>query len=191
MGMSNLKKKRKITILDIALIGVMTAMLEVCKTALSFLPNVELVSFWIIMFTLFFGWRMLFVIPVFVLIEGCIYGFGSWWFMYLYVWPLLAGIAYINRRQQSMWFWSILSSVFGLMYGLFCTPVHGAMSIASGGFEKGMYAAFAWWIAGIPYAIVHGAANFAVMAVCYTPVRRAMEKLSPLPRCPQTMTERK
>ena len=50
MGMSNLKKKRKITILDIALIGVMTAMLEVCKTALSFLPNVELVSFWIILF---------------------------------------------------------------------------------------------------------------------------------------------
>ena len=94
-------------------------------------------------------------------------------------------------KQKTMWFWSILSSVFGLMYGFFCTPVHGAMSIASGGFEKGMYAAFAWWIAGIPYDIVHGAANFAVMAVCYTPVRRAMEKLSPLPRCPQTMTERK
>ncbi|MDE6167835.1 MAG: hypothetical protein K2G28_05195 [Acetatifactor sp.] len=189
--MDDQKKKRKITIQDIALIGIMTAMLEVCKAALSFLPNVELVSFWIIMFTLFFSWRIAFVIPVFVLIEGCIYGFGSWWFMYLYVWPLLAWITYMNRRQQSIWFWSILSSVFGLMYGFFCTPVHGAMSIASGGFRNGLYAAFAWWVAGIPYDIIHGIGNFVVMAVCYVPVRRAVSMISPLPHCLRTEKEKK
>ena len=44
----------KISIKDITLIGMMVAVIEVCKIALSFLPNIERVSFWIIMFTLFF-----------------------------------------------------------------------------------------------------------------------------------------
>ena len=45
----------KLTVKDIALIGMMIALLEVCKRAMDFLPNVELVTFWIIMFTLFLG----------------------------------------------------------------------------------------------------------------------------------------
>ena len=81
--------EKKLTIGDIALMGVMVAVIEVCKVALNFLPNIELTSFWIIMFTLLFRWRILFVIPVFILVEGAMYGFGLWWIMYLYAWPLL------------------------------------------------------------------------------------------------------
>ena len=86
--MEKQRANRKITIRDIALIGAMVAVIVVCKEALNFVPNVELVSFWIILFTLFFGWRILFVVPVFILIEGCIYGMGLWWIMYLYVCPM-------------------------------------------------------------------------------------------------------
>ena len=46
--------EKKLTIGDIALMGVMVAVIEVCKVALNFLPNIELTSFWIIMFTLLF-----------------------------------------------------------------------------------------------------------------------------------------
>lgn len=82
-------KKRclKNTTLDITMIGMAIALIEVCKAALMGLPNIELTSFWIIMFTLFFGNRILFVIPAFILIEGCMFGFGIWWIMYLYIWP--------------------------------------------------------------------------------------------------------
>ena len=57
--MNKNNKKYKLTIRDIALIGMMVAVIEVCKAALNFLPNIELTTFWIIMFTLFFGWKIL------------------------------------------------------------------------------------------------------------------------------------
>ena len=62
------KREKKLTIQDIALMGVMVAVIEACKAAMAFLPNIELTSFWIIMFTLLFRWRILFVIPVFILV---------------------------------------------------------------------------------------------------------------------------
>ena len=96
------KQSRHLSIRDIALIGAMVAVIEVCKMVMAPLPNIELTSFWVILFTLFFGWKMLFVIPVFILIEGCVYGFGLWWMMYLYAWPLLALFAYINRKKEPL-----------------------------------------------------------------------------------------
>ena len=85
-----MKSRLKITAKDIAITGMMIAIIEVAKNALAFIPNVELVSLLVILFTLYFGKKILFVIPAFILLEGCIYGFGLWWIMYLYVWPLLA-----------------------------------------------------------------------------------------------------
>ncbi len=174
---SKQKKKRKLTVQDIALIGVMAAVIVVCKEALSFLPNIELVSFLIILFTLSFGWRILLVVPVFVLIEGVLYGMGLWWIMYLYAWPLLALFAYLNREQESVWFWSILSAAFGLLFGFFCAIPYAVIGIADSGLRGGLYAGFTWWIAGIPWDMVHGAANFVVMLALYHPMRAAMRRI--------------
>ena len=100
----------KITVKDIALIGVMVAVIEACKFALSAIPNVELTSFWIIVFTLMFKKKIFVVIPVFILIEGAVFGFGLWWVMYLYAWPLLAIVTFIFHT---------LSSLFRPLYSTF------------------------------------------------------------------------
>lgn len=171
------EKKHKNTIQDIALIGVMVAVIVVCKEVLSFVPGIELVSFWIILFTLFFEWRILFVVPVFVLIEGCIYGMGLWWIMYLYVWPLLALLAYLNRKKESVWFWSILSAAFGLCFGFLCAIPYFVIGITDKGIRGGLYAGFTWWVAGIPHDILHCIGNFVVMLVLYVPMRKIMRKL--------------
>ena len=97
-----MKSKTKITVRDIAITGMMIATIEVAKNALAFIPNVELVSLLVILFTLYFGKKILFVIPAFILLEGCIYGFGLWWIMYLYTWPLLVLITWIFRKQKSL-----------------------------------------------------------------------------------------
>ena len=78
----------------------MVAIIETCKMAMAVLPNIELTSFWIIMFTLYFGWRIIYAIPVFILIEGAIWGIGPWWIMYLYAWPLLAAITWFLRKKD-------------------------------------------------------------------------------------------
>ena len=175
--MDKWKGHKKLTIGDIALMGVMVAVIEVCKVALSFLPNIELTSFWIIMFTLLFQWRILFVIPVFILVEGAVYGFGLWWIMYLYAWPLLALIAYVARKQESVWFWSFLSSMFGFLFGFLCAIPYVVIGAADSGLLGGLYAGFTWWVAGIPFDILHGVGNFVLMMVLYKPVRLAMKRV--------------
>lgn len=170
-------KKRKLTIADITTIGVMVAVIEVCKMTLLSIPNVELTSFWIILFTLFFGWRMLFVIPVFILIEGSMFGFGIWWVMYLYAWPLLALLAWLGRKQDSAVYFSILSGAFGLFFGLLCSIPYFFIGLTDGGVVNGITTALTWWVAGIPWDVVHGISNFIIMLILYKPVRMVMTKV--------------
>lgn len=174
----NNTKNLKISIKDICLIGIMVAVIEVCKAAMTFLPNIELTTFWLILFTLYFGKKVAFVVPVFILIEGCIYGFGSWWIMYLYTWPLLVLVVWICRRQESVWFWSVLSAVFGLLFGLFCAIPYFVLGTWDGGIRGGLYAGFTWWVAGIPWDIVHGISNFVLMLVLYKPVCMIMKRVT-------------
>ena len=161
--------KKRISAYDITLMALMVAIIEVCKFALAHIPNVELTSFWIIMFSLYYGWRIFYVLPVFILIEGIVYGFGLWWIMYLYVWPILAIATLLFRKQKDAWDLAIISCVFGLTFGFFS----GIPNV----FLLGMKGAFAWWIAGIPWDIVHGVANFAIMLVLYKPINFVMSKL--------------
>ena len=155
----------------------MVAVIEVCKAALSFLPNIELTTFWLILFTLFFGRKIVLVVPVFILIEGSIYGFNTWWIMYLYTWPLLVLLTWVFRKQKSVWFWSILSGMYGLFFGLLCSILYVVIGAVDGGIRSGLYAGFTWWVAGIPWDIVHCIGNFVLMLVLYLPVRTLMEKI--------------
>lgn len=168
---------KKVEVKDIAYIAMMIAIIEVCKGALSFLPNIELTSFWIIMFMKHFGKKTYLVIPAFILFEGCIYGFGLWWLMYLYTWPILALITWIFKKQESLIFWSVLSSLFGLAFGFLCSFPYFFIGLSSGGIKSGLSTQFAWWIAGIPWDIVHGIGNFVLMAALYVPISRVMARV--------------
>ncbi len=173
----SITKNKKLTIQDICLIGMMVAVIEVCKVALNFLPNIELTTFWLVMFTLFFGKKIIIVVPVFILIEGSIYGFNLWWIMYLYTWPLLVFVTWAFRKQQSAWFWSIFSGAFGLSFGLFCAIPYLVIGTINGGIQNGLYIFFNWWVAGIPWDIVHCIGNFVLMRVLYNPVRNLITKM--------------
>ncbi len=165
-----MRQRIKLTALDITLIGLMIAVIEVSKLLMKDIPNIELTSFWVIMFTLYFKGRVFFVIPAFVLIEGLLFGFGIWWIMYLYAWPILALITYFFRKMESAFFWSILSCVYGLLFGFLGSFVY----VLTSGFP----AAFAWWIAGIPWDVVHGVGNFVLMFVLYRPIQTVMKRIS-------------
>lgn len=160
----------KLTIKDITIMALMVAIIEVCKFALAHIPNVELTSFWIIMFTLYFGTRIFYIIPVFILIEGAVYGIHLWWIMYLYAWPLLAIVTLLLRKMKGAWEWSMVSGIFGLMFGLLCAIPYI--------FTSGIYGAFAYWVAGIPFDLIHGIANFVIMLVLYKPLNIVMAKMS-------------
>lgn len=154
----------------------MVAVIEVCKVAMMNLPNIEMTTFLIIMFTLYYGKRVLFVIPVFILIEGAMFGFGLWWVMYLYAWPLLALVTWLLRKMDSVWLWSILSGAFGLAFGFLCAFPHVAIWVAESGWAAGLSSGFTWWISGIPFDITHGIGNFVIMMVLYHPIKLILQK---------------
>lgn len=164
------KQNLKLSVRDIVLIGMMIAIIEVCKVLMMNIPNIELTTFWIIMFTLYFGKHILYVIPAFILIEGVMFGFGMWWIVYLYLWPLLSLITWLFRRVNSAWTWAMIAGMFGLFFGFF-----GAVPYIV---TSGIYSAFAWWIAGIPWDIVHGIGNFAIMLILYHPIRQIMNRVN-------------
>ena len=170
------KSAVSVSIRDITIIGIMVAVIEVCKVTMAVLPNIELTTFWIIMFTLFLGKKSVFAVPVFILIEGTMWGFGLWWIMYLYIWPLLALLTWIFRKRDNVWFWSILSGVFGLSVGALSALPYFFIGFSSGGMTGGLSGLFSYWIAGIPFDIIHCVSNFILMMVLYKPVRNIMNK---------------
>lgn len=169
-------KNSRFSTRDIAMIGLMIAVIEVCKAVLSFLPNIELTTFWLIMFTLYFGRKVMAVVPAFILVEGAIYGMNTWWIMYLYIWPLLVLLTWFFRKEESPLFWAIFSGIFGLCFGMLCSITYFFIGFSSGGVVAGLNTAFPWWISGIMWDIVHCVGNFVFMLVLFIPIRNVMKR---------------
>lgn len=178
MSKKNINKFWCMSTRDIALIGMMVAVIESSKMALAFLPNIELTTFWIIMFTHLFGNKIFWVIGVFTMIETVIYPPGLWIVMYLFTWPLLVFIVKVSLKVDSILYWSALSGIFGLMFGFWCSISYLIINTIGINLSSGITAAIAWWIAGIPWDIVHGVSNFILMLILYTPIRHLMKRMS-------------
>lgn len=146
--------------------GVLTAVLLVSQVAIAYLPNIELVSLLVITYTLVLGKRVLPILLAFTLLEGAMYGFGIWWASYLYVWPVLAGLTWVLKKSHAPdWGYAFLSCGFGLGFGLLCSIPYLA---------GGLGAAFSYWIAGIPFDLIHGASNLVIALVLFQPVKRIL-----------------
>lgn len=80
--------------------GILSALLIIGQVALGFLPNIEVVTLLVIAYTLVFGKKVFFIIYIFVLVEGLIYGFGLWWINYLYVWSVQAAVTLFSENRN-------------------------------------------------------------------------------------------
>lgn len=154
----------------LALLGILTAVLLGGQVALAALPNVEIVSLLVILYSLLLGRQVFLIIYAFVLLEGCLYGFGLWWVSYLYVWTLLAIIVLALRRTEApALFWAILSGFFGLAFGALCALPY----LVTGGIA----AAISYWLAGLGFDLIHCAGNFLVCLLLFRPLYRLLSRL--------------
>lgn len=150
--------------------GMITAAIEAAKTVLAFLPNIELVTFLIIVCTLVFGKKTCAAVFAFVGIECLIWGMGLWVINYLYVWPLLVLMTLIMKRRgfDSAPAYAVLSGAFGLGFGALCAIpylfIGGPVMMAS------------WWVSGIPFDLIHAGGNFVLCLVLFRPILRVLEK---------------
>ncbi|WP_031551650.1 MULTISPECIES: hypothetical protein [unclassified Oribacterium] len=159
-----------LSVKDIAYLGISLAILEASKLALDFLPNVEVVTLLFIVYTIFYGRKTLLIAFGFTAIECFLKGVNVWSIMYLYIWPMLIlMVFYANRKKVGFVFYCILSGFFGLFFGLFCSIPY----LFIGGWSM----AVTWWIAGIPYDIIHCVSNFVLTLILFKPLCKIMSKV--------------
>ena len=157
---------------EMVLFAVLGSVTFGAKVAMMWLPNIEPVSLFVMLFAVIFGRKAVFPIYVYVFLEIAVYGMNMWSINYLYVWAILAFVAWCLRSMQSPWGWAVLSGGFGLLFGALCAPVYL--------FTGGIHAAVSWWISGIPYDLLHCAGNFVMALVLFMPLRRVLERLCAL-----------
>lgn len=157
-------------IIHIVVMGLLAAILLIGQVGMAFLPNIEPVSTLIILYTLTHKKYIFYIIYVFVLLEGILYGFGIWWVSYLYIWSILALIVLALQKIDSALIWAVISGAFGLSFG--------ALTAIPYLISSGFGAAFAYWTNGIPYDILHCCGNFVLTLILYKPLLPVLKRFS-------------
>jgi len=149
--------------------GLLGAILFVSQLIMAPLPNIEPVTTLIIVCTLIYKKQVFFIIYIFVMLEGLLFGFGIWWISYLYIWSILALLVLALKKINNAILWAVISGAFGLLFGALCSIPY----LITGG----PGAAFAYWSAGIPYDILHCIGNFVLTMVLFKPLTRLLKML--------------
>lgn len=148
----------KITTREIAVFGIIGALMYASKAAMAFIPNVHLTGVFIVALTVVYRKKALYPIYIYVLLEGLFGGFTLWWVPYLYVWAVLWGAVMLlpknlPQRLEPL-IYMVVCSLHGFLFGTIFAP---AQALLFGLDFNGM---IAWIIAGLPFDAIHGVSNF-------------------------------
>lgn len=155
--------KAGVTARDITHIAVASVLLLVVQIALRLLPNIELVSLLIILYTLHFRYKTLCIIYIFAVIEGVVYGFHLWWITYLYVWTILFLITLLFKDMRSPLFWAIIAAIYGISFGTLTSLPYFVV----GGFSGGI----AYIVRGVLFDLAHCVGNFVLVIALFNPLQ--------------------
>ncbi len=161
----------KINIKEIAVFGMLGAVMYISKMLMEALPNMHLIGVFIVAITVVYRKKALYPIYIFVFLTGLIGGFNLWWVPYLYIWTVLWGVVMLLPRKMPktiepfvyMIVCSIHGFLFGVLYSIFQALVYGLDF-------NGM---LAWIAAGATFDVIHGVSNF-VLGILIVPLIRAM-----------------
>lgn len=141
----------------------------VSQVAMSSLPNIEIVSLLIILTAKKFSYKSLLSVYVFVFCEIMTYGLSLWVVNYLYVWAILAFSVCLIRKAESVWVYTALSGIFGILFGTLCSIPYFFI----GGFSFGI----SYIISGLWYDVLHCAGNIILTPILFIPLEKVFKKL--------------
>ena len=165
--------REQITIVDIAIFGMLGALMYASKIAMEILPNVHLIAVFVTAETLVYRKRALYPIYTFVLITGLFNGFAVWWVPYLYLWTVLWGAVMLLPKEMpenvAPFVYMAVCALHGFLYGTLYAPYQALM------FHLDFKGMITWIIAGFPYDAIHGLSNF-FLALLVIPIVNAIKK---------------
>ncbi len=168
--MNSPTRSAELSIRDLCRLAIFAALMFATKVALSSLPNINLNTVLIIVATVYFGWKALYAVGTYIMLEGLVYGFSIWWFCYLYIWPLLVVAVMLLRKNRSALIWAVLGGIYGLLFG----PLMYVGYFAALGGWRGFPA---MWLAGIPYDLIHAVSNFVLVLVLFRPLSKILDRI--------------
>ena len=156
---------------NIVLIAFLSALLVVSKEALSMIPNVEVVTLLLIVYTKILGYKKtLYITFIFTTIQAIIYPPHTWIITYYLVWPLLVlGTSLILKTTNSSFGLAIYAAIFGLSFGAFDSLI---LSIL-----YGPHTFLPIWLRGLSWDLIHGFSNYLTVLLLYDPLKKNLKKL--------------
>lgn len=137
-------------------------------------PNIHLLGVFTIAFTVVYRKKALYPLYTYVLLNGLLSGFATWWIPYLYVWTVLWGATMLLPRTmpkavKPLVYMSV-NAFHGFLFGILYAP---AQAILYGLNFKSM---LAWIAAGLPFDFIHGISNF-FCGILIIPIIKILRKL--------------
>lgn len=148
----------KLTNREIAIFGMLGAVMYASKMIMELIPNIHLIGVFTVAFTVVYRKKALYPIYTYVILNGALCGFAAWWIPYLYLWTILWGVVMLlpksmPKKIQPIVYMAVCAA-HGFLFGTLYAP---AQAIIYGLSFKGM---IAWIIAGLPWDCIHGVSNF-------------------------------
>lgn len=166
-------KQNKITIKEIAVLGMLSALMYASKILMEVLPNIHLLGVFIVATTVVFRTKALFMIYTFAIISGLFSGFSPWWVPYLYIWTVLWFFTMLLPKKLpkkiAPIIYMCICALHGFLYGVIYAP---AQAILFGLDFKGT---IAWIISGLPFDLTHGISNF-ICGMLIVPIIKVLER---------------
>lgn len=161
----------------IALIAVFSAMLTGAKFALSWIPNVEIVTLLLVVFAYSYGIKYAMpVAVVFSLTDILIYGFGYWVLSYIIHWnALVLAICILkNKGVKSEYIYALAVCIMTFLFGFSSSFIDVSLS---GGFINFGSRFLTYYIAGAVFYIVHIACNTVFVLILFKPLSDVAVKM--------------
>lgn len=148
----------KLTNKEIAIFGMLGAIMYASKFIMEILPNIHLIGVFTVAFTVVYRKKALYPIYTYVILNGIFCGFATWWIPYLYLWTILWGIVMLLPKNMPQKIkpvvYMVACGAHGFLFGTLYAP---AQALLYGLSFKGMVS---WIIAGLPWDCIHGISNF-------------------------------
>lgn len=164
----------KLTVKEIAVFGMLGALMYASKWLMEVLPNIHLIGVFIVAVTVVYRQKALFPIYIFVFITGLFGGFATWWLPYLYIWAVLWGATMLLPCNLSPkvapFVYIAVCAAHGFLYGVLYAPAQALLF----GFD--FEQTVAWVVAGLPFDITHGLSNLCGGVLIY-PLVKVLQRI--------------
>lgn len=169
-------KKRASVATRLAVLGVLTALLEAVKWALNVLPNVELVTLFCALYGFCFGPISVVSVALFVVIETLWWGVHTWVLEYFIHFPLICLTFSLFKKLgiNKLWVFVGFAVIITVAFGFFTSFVDVVIPVGFYDFSR-RYVVY--YMRGIWFYVVHVTCNFVVFIVLFRPLEMLFTRL--------------